>query len=71
MKTIAGRVSQLEKRFTPSLDDRERSPADVLRERRLRRLAAEGQVPEEEPRILVDSNNRPLTIREVLRNRFR
>jgi hypothetical protein len=73
MKTITSRVSQLETRFIPRLDEQGRSTADVLRERMQRRLAEEGRELEEDPlrENLVDAGNRPITIREALRSRFR
>jgi vacuolar-type H+-ATPase subunit D/Vma8 len=46
MRAISRRVYRLEKQFVPRLDDQGRSIADVIRERRRRRLAAEGREPE-------------------------
>jgi hypothetical protein len=72
MKTIARRVSKLEERFAPQVDEAGRSPADVLRERLRRRLIAEGRNPEEFLREdFVDADYQPRTIVEVLRSRFR
>ncbi len=73
MKTIATRVSQLEKRFAPRLDKQGRSVADVLRERMRRVAAAEGREFKDDPvwDDSADTHEGPLTIREALRNRFR
>jgi hypothetical protein len=72
MKTMARRVNQLEKQFAPRLDDQGRSIADVIRERRRRRLAAEGREPEPElPRRredYLDESGRPLSIAQIIIN---
>jgi hypothetical protein len=72
MRGIARRVHRLEKQFAPHLDDQGRSIADVIRERRLRRFAAEGKEPEPElarrHEDYFDANGRPLTIAEIIRN---
>lgn len=50
MKTIARRISKLENRFAEQRDERGRTPAGLvraMRERRRRRLAAEGRESEE------------------------
>ena len=73
MKAIARRVCKLEESFAAQRDEEGRSLADVIRERRRRRLAAEGREPEEEPprEILVDGR-RPRTLAEAIRSaRFR
>jgi hypothetical protein len=73
MKTIASRVSKLEDRLAAQRDEQGRSPADVLRERRRRRLIAEGRNPEEESpqEDFVDPDHQSRTIAEILRLRFR
>jgi hypothetical protein len=72
MKTMARRVHRLEKQFAPRLDDQGRSIADVIRERRHRRLAAEGKEPEPElPRRredYYDAHGRPLSVAEIIIN---
>jgi hypothetical protein len=73
MNAIARRVQRLEKQFAPRLDDQGRSVADMIRERRLRRLAAEGKEPEPElpwrREDHFDANGRPLSVGEIIRNR--
>ena len=48
MNGMVRRLLRLEKQFAPQLDEQGRSIADVIRERRLSRLAAEGKEPEPE-----------------------
>src|SRR5205085_1911599 len=48
MKPISRRIRKLEARLAPSLDAQGRTLADVIRERRCRRLAQEGGVSFEE-----------------------
>lgn len=62
------RILALERQLARRLDEQGPSPAEVVRERRRLRLAAEG-LPFEEapPRDYVDSNGRPLTIGEIIR----
>ena len=73
MRTIARRVSRLEERFAPRIDEQGRSPAEVIRERWRRRLAAEGRKPDEDPlpEDSVDPGYWPRTLAEILRGRFR
>jgi hypothetical protein len=70
MNAMARRVYRLEKQFAPRLDDQGRSVADLIRERRLRRLAAEGKEPEPElpwtPEDYFDANGRRLSIAEII-----
>jgi hypothetical protein len=72
MRAMARRVHRLEKQFAPRLDDQGRSIVDVIRERRHRRLAAEGKEPEPElPRKredYYDANGRPLSIAQIIIN---
>jgi hypothetical protein len=74
MKTVARRISKLEDRFAEwrdqlghTLDDR----VQLMRERRRRRLAAEGREPEEDlPREnSLDGGNRPRSLSERMRYR--
>jgi hypothetical protein len=61
MKTIARRLSKLEDRFAARRDQRGHTLADgflAMRERRRRRLAAEGREPEEYP-FFSDAGDRP------------
>jgi hypothetical protein len=73
MRPISRRVYRLEKQSAPRLDDQGRSIAEVIRERRRHRLTAERKEPEaEKPRKRedsLDSNGRPLSIAEIIRNR--
>jgi hypothetical protein len=76
MRTIVRRLRRLEGRFAPHVDDEGRTLADVIRERRRRRLEASGQPPFEEgpPVPLTDDRGRPLLVGEILiagRNRAR
>ena len=75
MRTIVRRLRRLEERFAPHVDDEGRTLADVIRERRRRRLEASGQHCEEEsPVRLTDDRSRPLAVSEILiagRNRAR
>lgn len=73
MKEIAKRVHRLEQQNASHLDDQGRGIADLIRERRLRRLAAEGKEPEPElerrREDYYDVNGRPLSVAEIIRNR--
>ena len=69
MRTISSRISKLEERFHPRLDERGRTIGEVLRERARRYDAERGFEPEPEPprhRVLA-SGDRPRTIAEMLR----
>jgi hypothetical protein len=70
MKAIATRVDKLETRFA-AWADKDRSPADILRERRCRHLAAGEREPERHrPRVNIsDSRNSRQTFVEALQRR--
>jgi hypothetical protein len=73
MKTVARRISKLEDQFAERRDERGNTLTDVLRrmrERRRRRLAAEGREPEEYPPF-IDVGDRPRTLAECMRRRFK
>jgi hypothetical protein len=67
-RSLLGRLDRLEKRT-----DRQResgpSPAEIIRERRRKRLLAEGKEPERERPATpcVDERGRPLKIAEIIR----
>ena len=68
MRAIERRIGRLEN------ERRDRAPAgptiaEIIRERRRKRLAAEGKEPKPErpPRRWVDSRGRPLRIGEIIR----
>jgi phage gpG-like protein len=66
---FAKRVSKLErrKRFAVHRDDQERSIVEAIRERRRRRLEAEGRPFEEWPTVkYADDGDRPRTIAEAI-----
>jgi len=67
MKTITRRISKLEERFAPRLDEFDRSVAEQIRESRHRRLAAEGREPEGKSSPF-DADYRPRTIAEAIRS---
>jgi hypothetical protein len=73
MNAFARRVLRLEKQLAPKLDDQGRSIADLIRERRLRRLAAEGKEPEPElpwrREDYFDAKGRRLSVGEIIVNR--
>lgn len=72
MRTVARRISKLEERFAARRDERGRTLFDVLRgirERRHRRLVAEGREPEE-VLPLIDAGNRPRSLSETMRRRW-
>jgi hypothetical protein len=74
MRTLNRRISRLEERFASRLDEERPSPAEVIRERRRRRLAAEGREPEKDPlwKNVIDTGSRPRSIADVIRSaRFR
>ena len=68
MKAIITRLRRLETKLFPEADDESQRLADLLWERRRRRLAASGQPAEERPRPT--SPGRRMTIGETLRLRF-
>src|SRR5438874_9977347 len=71
MKTIIRQISELERRSAGCLDEHGRTLADAIRERRSRRLAAEGRPPEQaEPRDVSNDPDRPRTIAETIRAHF-
>jgi hypothetical protein len=68
MKAITRRLSQLELRFAAHRDKEGRSIAEVIRERRRRRLEAEGRPFEERPTVkYADAGDQPRTVAEVIR----
>ena len=71
-RNLPGRLRRLElaqRRNARHLDERGRTPAEVLRERRLRRLGAEGRALAPEPARVAneDRENRPQTLSELIR----
>jgi hypothetical protein len=68
MRAIHRRIRRLEEKWAPEPVSRGPTPADIVRERRRRRLEAEGQ-PFEEPTPvqLTDGAGRPLSIVDILR----
>jgi hypothetical protein len=71
MTTIARRLVKLENfRFGPRESRNEPSAADLIRERRRRRLQAEGKAPEPDlpPISLFDERGRPRTIADIIRS---
>jgi hypothetical protein len=67
MRTIIRRLRRLEERFVPPVDEEGRRLAEVLWERRRRRLEA-SRMPLEEgpPARLTDDRGRPLAVSEIL-----
>ena len=63
---IARRVARLEGRLIPQEDPETKRLVELLRERRRRRLEAEGLPFEEPPLLPPTSNGRPWTLREIL-----
>jgi hypothetical protein len=58
-----------QQRLARHLDEQGRSPAELVRERRRRRLAAEGRESEmDRPRETPDFGDRPQTIGETIRS---
>jgi hypothetical protein len=75
MKTIVRRISKLENRSAERRDEKGRSLADVvraMRERRRRRLAAEGREPEEVLPLenLNQAGDRPRSLAARMRSRL-
>ena len=72
MKTIARRVSELEKRFAPQVDEKELRMYELIREslRRLRARDGRGARREEEP-PRVDDGYQPRTMGEAIRDALR
>src|SRR6266853_5478527 len=68
MRTMIRRVRRLEERFAPRVDEEKRSLAAMIRERRRRRLAAEGRAPEADRPPLVDDGYRLRTLSEAIRH---
>jgi hypothetical protein len=67
MRTIIRRLRRLEERFVPPVDEEGQRLAELLRERRRRRLEASGQPFEEGPPArLTDDRNSPLAVSEIL-----
>jgi len=71
MRTIDRRLRKLEESFALKKNDQELSMAEVVRERRRRRLAAAGELFVEAPQeSLTSYENGPRSISEILRSRF-
>ncbi len=72
MNPLSRRISKLEQRFIPPVNERERLAARSIREARRRRLAAEGKEPEPERKWhredYHDAHNRRLSTAEIIRN---
>jgi len=70
MKAMHRRIRRLEEKWAPEPVSRGPSPADILRERRRRRLEAEGLAFEEPTPIQFTSGaGRRLSVAEILRQR--
>jgi hypothetical protein len=64
MKTIARRVSELEKQFAPQVDEKELRMYELIRESLRRLRARDGREPVEDP-PRVDDRYRPGTLGEA------
>jgi hypothetical protein len=71
MKAITGRLRRLETRFVPQVNEGVRRAADILRERRRRRLEAAGQPFEETRPEVASPGSGYLSIAETIRERRR
>jgi len=70
MRALKRRIRRLEEKLAPEPVSRGPSPADILRERRRRRLQAEGLAFEEPTPIQFTSGTgRRLSVAEILRQR--
>ena len=70
MKAVIRRLRRLEEKFVPQEDQETQRVADLLRERRRRRLEANGEPFEDEPRERASLGpGRRLSIAETLRRR--
>jgi hypothetical protein len=67
MKMILRRLNRLEESSIPQIDRGSQSAADLLRERRRRRLEAAGLPYEERPKPVLHAGVRTLSIAETLR----
>ena len=68
MKAVIRRLRRLEERFVPQEDQETQRVADLLRQRRRRRLEANGELFEDEPRAVGSpGSGRRLSIAETLR----
>jgi len=68
MRALSGRLRRLEQRLAPKVDAQGRISADVLWERRCRRLVAEGMEPDETHQGFLNGCR---TAAEILMLRFR
>ncbi len=72
MNPLSRRISKLELRFIPPVNERDRVVARSIREARCLHLAAEGKELERERKRhredYYDAHNRPLSIPEIIRN---
>jgi hypothetical protein len=71
VRTIITRLRRLEDSLRSKVDDKGRTLADILRDRRRKRLAEDGLPPEQEEEGLFDPGNPPQTISDILRSRYR
>jgi hypothetical protein len=74
MRSIDRRIRRLAERFSPPVNEEGMRLVALLRERRRRNRAAEGQEPENGPlrEGFYDRGNRPQTLAEILQSaRFR
>ena len=67
MRTLVRRLRQLEERLAPVIDPGRSETANLLRERRRRRLEASGQPFEETPRTPMLASGRCMSVSETLR----
>ena len=69
MKAIDRRLRRLEESLAPQENEQGESLAELVRERRRRRLEASGELFEFRPwHRLIDDQNRPLSVADILRS---
>ena len=68
MKAIDRRLRRLEESFAPEENEQGESLADLIRERRRRRLEASGEPLEDRPCEVIYDEDRPLSVADILRS---
>jgi hypothetical protein len=69
MNAITRRHRKLETKLVPPVDEEGTRLVELIRERRRRRLAAEGREPEEDPlREMLADGRQPRTLAEAIRS---
>jgi hypothetical protein len=68
MRTISRRLRRLEESFAPQENEEVRSLVVLLRERRRRRLEANGEPFEVRPCEVIHDQDRPLSVADILRS---